>query len=389
MADNQFINFNSQDVADMYRRNQYARMLQEQAAAPTEPYSYKGIQAPIQPTQIAAKFAAALLAGHQQNQMDERYANEKAAAEQKLVDERERRRADVEQYRMGEEPTLSTGPSGGVQDYGTPPTISTAKTPGQLLAHRLNALGSETESVRNMAKASIEQQNAVDQEKARAARDEITREDMLAGREQAQSNADRSFKQSELASERTYNLQKSNTQNVKEKPLPTPVAQKLLENQNNLYNVRKALALTQGHTVDDVEGDASATGYKGFLPNAVLQRVDQQGVATRAEIANIGSMIIHDRSGAAVTAAETPRLMPFIPTATDDEGAVQTKLKRFVNEYERIQNETKDYFTESGFKVPNLASAMPKIKYKEDSAAKKGATNDFDALVEQFRTKVK
>jgi hypothetical protein len=197
---------------------------------------------------------------------------------------------------------------------------------------------------------------------------------MLAGRAQAQSNADRSFKQSELASERTYNLQKSNTQNVKEKPLPTPVAQKLLENQNNLYNVRKALALTQGHTVDDVEGDASATGYKGFLPNAVLQRVDPQGVATRAEIANIGSMIIHDRSGAAVTAAETPRLMPFIPTATDDEGAVQTKLKRFVNEYERIQNETKDYFTESGFKVPNLASAMPKIKYKEDSAAKKGAT---------------
>ena len=74
MADNQFINFNSQDVADMYRRNQYARMLQDQAAAPTEPYSYKGIQAPIQPTQIAAKMAAALLAGHQQNQMDERYA---------------------------------------------------------------------------------------------------------------------------------------------------------------------------------------------------------------------------------------------------------------------------------------------------------------------------
>jgi hypothetical protein len=32
---------------------------------------------------------------------------------------------------------------------------------------------------------------------------------------------------------------------------------------------------------------------------------------------------------------------------------------------------------------------VPKIKYKEDSAAKKGATNDFDALVEQFRTKVK
>ena len=187
MADNQFINFNSQDVADMYRRNQYARMLQEQAAAPTEPYSYKGIQAPIQPTQIAAKFAAALLAGHQQNQMDERYANEKAAAEQKLVDERERRRAEVEQYRMGEEPTLSYGPSGGAGDYGTPPTISTAKTPGQLLAHRLNALGSETESVRNIAKASIEQQNAVDQNTAKAAERE-------AEIKRLQGNADREYK---------------------------------------------------------------------------------------------------------------------------------------------------------------------------------------------------
>jgi hypothetical protein len=374
MADNQFINFNSQDVADMYRRNQYARMLQDQAAAPIEPYSYKGIQAPIQPTQIAAKMAAALLAGHQQNQMDERYANEKAAAEQKMTAEQERRRGEVADYQKGFEPTLSAGPSGGAGDYGTPPTISTPRSRGEILAQALRGAGSDNPQVANMGRMQYEQQNAMAQDEARAARDEITRQDMLAGRAQAQSNADRSFKQSELASERTYNLQKSNTQNVKEKPLPTPVAQKLLENQNNLYNVRKALALTQGHTVDDVEGDASATGYKGFLPNAVLQRVDPQGVATRAEIANIGSMIIHDRSGAAVTAAETPRLMPFIPTATDDEGAVQTKLKRFVNEYERIQNETKDYFTESGFKVPNLASAMPKIKYKEDSAANKGAT---------------
>ena len=187
MADNQFINFNSQDVADMYRRNQYARMLQEQANAPIERASYKGIEAPIHPVQGVAKLAAALLAGHQQNQMDERYANEKAAAEQKLVDERERRRADVEQYRMGEEPTLSTGPSGGVQDYGTPPTISTAKTPGQLLAHRLNALGSETESVRNIAKASIEQQNAVDQNTAKAAERE-------AEIKRLQGNADREYK---------------------------------------------------------------------------------------------------------------------------------------------------------------------------------------------------
>jgi hypothetical protein len=247
----------------------------------------------------------------------------------------------------------------------------------------MRGAASDNPQIANSGRMQYEQQNALAQDEARAADKAVTE-----ATRQRERKEDIDTRASEFKALRSEAAAKSNAP-PKEKSLPTPVAQKLLENQNNLYNVRKALALTQGHTVDDVEGDASATGYKGFLPNAVLQRVDPQGVATRAEIANIGSMIIHDRSGAAVTAAETPRLMPFIPTATDDDDAVQTKLKRFVNEYERIQNETKDYFTESGFKVPNLASAMPKIKYKEDSAAKKGATNDFDALVEKFRTKVK
>ena len=363
MADNQFINFNSQDVADMYRRNQYARMLQDQANAPIERASYKGIEAPLHPVQGVAKMAAALLAGYQQNQMDERYANEKAAAEQKVVAERERSNQAYTDFQAGIAPKPGFGASGSVGDYGGQEMPSQARSDSERLAHLLSSMGSADERVSRSAKNYLDYDATQAQEKARLEDKEKTRLDRKAETKRLQDNADR-----------TYNLQKSNTQNVKEKPLPTPVAQKLLENQSNLYNVRKALALTQGHTVDDVEGDASATGYKGFLPNAVLQRVDPKGVGTRAEIANIGSMIIHDRSGAAVTAAETPRLMPFIPTATDDEGAIQTKLKRFVNEYERIQNETKDYFTESGFKVPNLASAMPKIKYKEDSAANKGAT---------------
>ena len=61
MADNQFINFNSQDVADMYRRNQYARMLQEQANAPIERPSYKGIEAPLHPVQGVAKMVLLFL----------------------------------------------------------------------------------------------------------------------------------------------------------------------------------------------------------------------------------------------------------------------------------------------------------------------------------------
>jgi hypothetical protein len=195
MADNQFINFNSQDVADMYRRNQYARMLQDQANAPIERASYKGIEAPLHPVQGVAKMAAALLAGYQQNQMDERYAKEKSDAEQKLVAEQERRRGEVADYQKGFDPTLSAGPSGGAGDYGTPATISTPKSRGEILAHALRGAGSDNPQVANMGRMQYEQQNAMAQDEARTAERALTREDMLAGRAQAQSNADREYRQ--------------------------------------------------------------------------------------------------------------------------------------------------------------------------------------------------
>ena len=171
MADNQIINFNSQDVADMYRRNQYARMLQEQAAAPIERSSYKGIEAPIHPTQVAAKVAAAALAQYQQYLMDKSYSTEKSTAEQKLVAERDRRKAEVAEYAMGEAPTTSYGyaPStNDVQNYAPQSQMtSTPKSQAQLLAQRLTGMGSDNELIRNMARTSIDQQNAADQEKAR------------------------------------------------------------------------------------------------------------------------------------------------------------------------------------------------------------------------------
>lgn len=210
MADNQFINFNSQDVADMYRRNQYARMLQEQAAAPTEPYSYKGIQAPIQPTQIAAKMAAALLAGHQQNQMDERYANEKAAAEQKMTAEQERRRAEVADYQKGFEPTVDYGgpTAAGVGDIAPQgQMVSKPRSRGEILAHALRGSVSENPQVANMGRMQYEQQNAMAQDEARAARDEITRQDMLAGRAQAQQNYEGTQAQAQRIGDRAYGLQ--------------------------------------------------------------------------------------------------------------------------------------------------------------------------------------
>jgi hypothetical protein len=210
MADNQFINFNSQDVADMYRRNQYARMLQEQANAPIERASYKGIEAPLHPVQGVAKMAAALLAGHQQNQMDERYNNEKAAAEQKMVDEQERRRAEVADYQKGFEPTVDYGgpTAAGVGDIAPQgQMVSKPRSRGEILAQALRGAGSENPQIANIGRMQYEQQNAMAQDENRAAERAQTREDMLSGREQAQQNYEGTKAQAQRIGDRAYGLQ--------------------------------------------------------------------------------------------------------------------------------------------------------------------------------------
>jgi len=138
------------------------------------------------------------------------------------------------------------------------------------------------------------------------------------------------------------------------KALPISASQKLLENNQNLRKAEQALSLIQGKEVGGAIGSSSATGIRGYMPESILQRIDPSGIDTRAAIADIGSMIIHDRSGAAVTASEYPRLRPFIPLATDDPKTVEKKLGRFVQEYRNIVEEAQDFYKETGYKVPEL-----------------------------------
>lgn len=113
--------------------------------------------------------------------------------------------------------------------------------------------------------------------------------------------------------------------------LPATIATALLTNTASLNQLDRALKLNAGETItlpdgEVIVGDKDAVGVKGFTPQDVLNRTDPKGISTRAEIANIGSMIIHDRSGAAVTASEAPRLKPFIPLITDNNETVKKKL---------------------------------------------------------------
>lgn len=141
------------------------------------------------------------------------------------------------------------------------------------------------------------------------------------------------------------------------KPLPASAAKGYLENFENLRRAEKALSLIEGKTVDGATGDPEATGLKGYLPNQLLNRIDKAGVDTRAAIADLGSLVIHDRSGAAVTAAEFPRLAPFIPTEKDDAQAAQKKLKQFVTNYRATIQDAENFYRASGYNVPSPSTA--------------------------------
>lgn len=104
------------------------------------------------------------------------------------------------------------------------------------------------------------------------------------------------------------------------KPIPLSANTAILGNDQSLKQLNDTISL--------IEQNPDAVGFKGYLPNAVLNRVNPEGTNARAGIADIGSLKLHERSGAAVTASESPRLMPFIPLATDDAPTALKKLKR-------------------------------------------------------------
>jgi len=138
---------------------------------------------------------------------------------------------------------------------------------------------------------------------------------------------------------------------VKLKPIPVSVTTAILDNEKSLAQIDRALALTSGSGTVGSKADPSATGFKGFLPDVILNRADPSGVEARAEIGDIGSMIIHDRSGAAVTASESPRLKPFIPLITDDAETLKKKLNRLKSEVTATHRGVLEFYSEDqGYK---------------------------------------
>ena len=113
--------------------------------------------------------------------------------------------------------------------------------------------------------------------------------------------------------------------------------------------------------IDAASKNPSAIGLKGNLPQTILNKADPQGVETRALITDIGSAIVHDRSGAAVAASERPGLVPFIPQATDDSETAIKKLKQLKAKVQADQSGILDFYSqEQGYK--------PSLYHKQQNA---------------------
>lgn len=135
------------------------------------------------------------------------------------------------------------------------------------------------------------------------------------------------------------------------KPVPVKIQEGIVGNRSAMNQIDQAIAL--------LTQNPGAMGLKNYAPEAVTQRYDTKGVPVRAAVANIGSMIRHDRSGAAVTAAETPILKPFIPAHTDTAEVAIKKLQGLRQQYENTTNEMElTYGSDSGYR-PMGGQAQP------------------------------
>lgn len=163
--------------------------------------------------------------------------------------------------------------------------------------------------------------------------------------------------------------------------VPPAVATGVISNRQEIGKVDRALAA--------LEANPDAFGMQNYLPDALTQRVDSRGmkggVDARAKVADISSMIIHDRSGAAVSASEFPRLAPFIPQKTDDPATVKVKLQNLKATLEAMNEETEGAYTEdAGYRPIGSAQSDP---IAQPSTSDAGVPPDIAALLAKHGSK--
>lgn len=138
-----------------------------------------------------------------------------------------------------------------------------------------------------------------------------------------------------------------------------------VENKAKVMEIDNAVALLQKNP--------DAVGLKNFLPDWFMQRWDPEGVPTRAALTNIGSLVMHDRSGANVTVGEQPRLLPFIPQVTDTADAAIKKMQGLKYQMEQLGLTWADVTSQPTAKA---ASAPALSSQKGSTGKRKAVSND-------------
>lgn len=104
------------------------------------------------------------------------------------------------------------------------------------------------------------------------------------------------------------------------------ITKAIANNQQQLAVIEDALKELEAHP--EAVGIVEHGRGLPYIGDQLDQRKDTLGVNARASISNIGSLQIHDRTGAAMTAKEEPRLAPFVPNIRDTPQAIRQKLMK-------------------------------------------------------------
>lgn len=137
------------------------------------------------------------------------------------------------------------------------------------------------------------------------------------------------------------------------KPLPPKALDVLSTNNASLQNINQAISLLDpSNKSKSAQAARYAIGSGNYLiPNAILQHTDENGNQFRAQIGQIGGVIIKDISGAAVSASEDERLAKWVPSVTDSPSAALAKLKNLRREImQRNEAVTDAYSEDQGYR---------------------------------------
>ena len=233
------------------------------------------------------------------------------------------------------------------------------------------------------------QQQALEQAQRQAMLDALAQEaQAAAGKDRAEGNAlqriglqqraadaDMDRKDADLNRKNALEIEriraKSRTRDDDGKTLPASVANPIFENRRNLTTIRRARqAIVQR---------PDAFGLQNAMPG--FDYIDSpENVAARAPVANLGSLVIHDRSGAAVTISEFPRLRPFIPNSKDSPAKAAAKLEELEREIRSITDDMATYYAEQGFAIPgNDQPTAPTPEARTAGAGKIMSTRAYEA----------